>query len=138
MDCEREGAPPAYITPTSTNTANATGNMPSKTNVYSQADGVVACLSKLFKLLRSIGGLIIILLVYTFLGAWIMVKLESPKEDAQKMEVSLPHAGNVSFITQSNDDCSCLRKKIVEKGKKMMTGEKKIYNNNKKPKNKNN
>ena len=90
--------------------------MPSKTNVYSQADGVVTCLSKLFKLLRSIGGLIIILLVYTFLGAWIMVKLESPKEDAQKIEVSLLHAGNMSF-TQSND-VLCLRKKIVEKGKK--------------------
>ena len=115
MDCEGEGAPPAYITPTSTNTVNTPGNMPSKTNVYSQADGVVTCLSKLFKLLRSIGGLIIILLVYTFLGAWIMVKLESPKEDAQKIEVSLLHAGNVSF-TQFND-ILCLRKKLVEKRK---------------------
>ncbi|XP_070212505.1 potassium channel subfamily K member 18-like isoform X2 [Littorina saxatilis] len=91
---EEEEAPPAYTTttptPTATDPSNNGGsnNGPaSNKNGKKRTRGVVWWLVKVFKMVRTIGGLIFLLLAYTFLGAWMMMKIEGPKEDAQKKEV---------------------------------------------------
>nr|KAG5688098.1 hypothetical protein BaRGS_031291 [Batillaria attramentaria] len=45
------------------------------------------CLRAAFKLLRSLLGLVVLLLAYTFLGAWIMMSIEAPAENMQRAEV---------------------------------------------------
>lgn len=46
-----------------------------------------SCCTRLVSLVRSIGGLIVLLLAYTFIGAWIMMELESPTEKQHIAEV---------------------------------------------------
>lgn len=47
---------------------------------------VQGCLKKVYKLLRSLLGLVITLLAYTFFGAWIIMAIEGPAETTQRAE----------------------------------------------------
>ena len=102
---EEDEAPPAYTSPVKSNNSQALKSVKEGSEDDGEAgegEGEVeeeeeeeeGCVMRAFKLLRSLGGLILLLLLYTFLGAWIMMTIEGPHEDAQKQEVrGLPGEG---------------------------------------------
>ncbi|XP_076469841.1 uncharacterized protein LOC143300169 [Babylonia areolata] len=111
MEGEDEEAPPAYsstpISPTHTHdggdsgaggggvgTRVASADTRSKRSVHSNsdnsngnADGLMTFLKTLMTWLRSVGGLIVLLLAYTFFGAWVMMTVEGPAEIQQMQKV---------------------------------------------------
>ncbi|KAL8599884.1 hypothetical protein ACOMHN_025416 [Nucella lapillus] len=92
---EDEEDPPAYtstpITPSHTQQdvggGGGGGEGVSSRCRHSQADGLTTCLKMMVRWVRSVGGLIVLLLAYTFFGAWIMITIEGPAEVQQKQKV---------------------------------------------------
>ncbi|XP_025093566.1 TWiK family of potassium channels protein 18-like isoform X2 [Pomacea canaliculata] len=75
----------ADVTRATTTTTTSTGKLKS-------------CCTRLVSLVRSIGGLIVLLLAYTFIGAWIMMELESPTEKQHIAEVVSNRGDTVELV----------------------------------------
>ncbi|XP_076461211.1 uncharacterized protein LOC143293826 isoform X2 [Babylonia areolata] len=96
MDSEQGDSdpPPAYTThtptPTPSNSHKGGPRRPRKT-----------WWQRLLKLVKSLGGQAALLLAYTFLGAWMMMSIEGPREDAQRLEVNTARERTVGFLKNS-------------------------------------
>jgi flagellar biogenesis protein FliO len=103
-DTHNDG-PPAHKPPPYTSfAANPINNNGTSSKGKRKKGSVVWCL-RVLKMLKSVGGLAILLLAYTFIGAWIMMRIEGPEEDAQKAQVrEVVNVLTTTTMLRSNKD----------------------------------
>ena len=79
-------------------------------------------LGRIYKVTSSIFGIIILLVGYSFLGAWIFMMIESGKEGPFKLNITNARDAIIGQLLNTNADAIGLDSNLKEKLEKMLVG----------------